>query len=78
MSKEQQGFAYFKEVAIGAVSGVAILALIIGGFSLSGGAPAPTQTQAQPSATVTATPTPTASNARTCSVKDLAADPLLG
>lgn len=78
MSKEKQGFAYFKEVAIGAVSGVAILALIIGGFSLSGGAPAPTQTQAQPSATASATPTPTASNARTCSVKDLAADPLLG
>lgn len=78
MSKEKQGFAYFKEVAIGAVSGVAILALIIGGFSLTGGTPAPTQTQAQPTASGSATPSPTASNARTCSVKDLAADPLLG
>jgi len=37
VSEPKQGFQYFKQVGIGALSGAAALALIIGGFSISGG-----------------------------------------
>lgn len=80
MSEETKGFAYFKEVAIGAGVGVAVLALIIGGFSISGGG-LPTSTgannTAQPSNSASASPSPSSSSTRTCSVAELAADPRL-
>lgn len=70
-------FEHFKEVGIGALSGAAVLALIIGGFSVGGS----TNNNAQPqpsesaSASVSASPSPT--SARMCSVAEQAADPLL-
>ncbi|MFM1992481.1 MAG: hypothetical protein RL600_309, partial [Actinomycetota bacterium] len=36
MSPVNQGFTYFKEVGKGALIGLGILALIIGGFSVGG------------------------------------------
>ena len=79
MSETKQGFQYIKQVAIGAVSGLALLALIIAGFGLSGGlsAPTSTSTQAGPSAAPSVTPSASASSLRTCSVAEQAADPLL-
>jgi D-alanyl-D-alanine carboxypeptidase/D-alanyl-D-alanine-endopeptidase (penicillin-binding protein 4) len=71
-------FAYLKQVAIGAVSGVATLALIIGGFSISGTASNNTaneQNNPTDASTPTASATPTF--ARTCSVIEQAADPKL-
>ena len=76
MSERKARFAYLKQVAIGAASGVATLALIIGGFSISGTASNnsadtdPTDT----SVTATATPSATPTDARTCSVAEAAAD----
>lgn len=79
MSDTNKGFPYFKQVAIGAVSGAALLALIVGGFSLSGGStPTPTSTQAGPSQSQSAAPSASASSGRMCSVAEAAADPLLG
>jgi len=73
---EKQRFAYLKEVAIGGGVGVLVLALVIVGFSISGGtvsAPTPQQTttNALPSSTPTA-------SAPTCSVQDQANDSRLG
>jgi len=76
LSERKARFAYLKQVAIGAASGVATLALIIGGFSISGTASNnsadtdPTDT----SVTATATPSATPTDARTCSVAEAAAD----
>lgn len=72
MTESKQGFSYFKQVAIGAGAGAAVLALIIGGFSISGGGLQTATATATPSATVTATPSVSASptDARTCSVYD--------
>jgi D-alanyl-D-alanine carboxypeptidase/D-alanyl-D-alanine-endopeptidase (penicillin-binding protein 4) len=80
LSEDKAKFAYFKQVAIGAASGIATLALIIAGFSISGSASLPSNSSnSQNSAETSAspTPTPTDSLARTCSVAELAADPLL-
>lgn len=80
MSEDKAKFAYFKQVAIGAASGLATLALIIAGFSISGSASLPSDSSnSQNTAEVSAspTPTPTDSLARTCSVATEAADPLL-
>lgn len=80
MSEGNKGFPYFKQVAIGALSGVATLAVIIGGFSISGAAsysPGTAQPQATSTSTQGATPTPTATDGRTCSVNDKASDPRL-
>ena len=76
MSEGKAKFAYLKQVAIGAASGVATLALIIGGFSISGTASnnsannGPTDSSVTPTATPSVTPT----DARTCSVAEAAAD----
>ena len=76
MSERKARFAYLKQVAIGAASGVATLALIIGGFSISGTASnnsadnGPTDSSVTPTATPSVTPT----DARTCSVAEAAAD----
>ncbi|MDE2591936.1 MAG: D-alanyl-D-alanine carboxypeptidase/D-alanyl-D-alanine-endopeptidase [Actinomycetales bacterium] len=80
MSETKQRFPYLKQVAIGAVSGLALLAVIVAGFGLSGGSTAPTasSTQAGPSAAPSATPSASASSLRTCSVAEQASDPLLG
>ena len=74
---ESSGFPYFKEVGIGALSGLGALALLIGGFSISG---ATTNNNAnQPAASNSAAPSVSASaSAEPCSVKALAEDPLLG
>jgi D-alanyl-D-alanine carboxypeptidase/D-alanyl-D-alanine-endopeptidase (penicillin-binding protein 4) len=74
---ESKGFPYFKEVGIGALSGVAALALLIGGFSISGAATNNNTNQPSGSSSVVPSGTPTATVAA-CSVKDLAEDPLLG
>lgn len=79
MAEGKAKFAYMKQVAIGAASGVVTLALIIGGFSISGTATTNNANQ-QSNNAVSATPTPsvTPSLSRTCSVAEQAADPKLG
>lgn len=78
MTEEKRGFPYIKQVAFGALSGLLALTLIILGLSISGG------TQGTPKANDTAapqqsaSPTPTATSTRSCTVGDLATDPLLG
>ncbi len=71
MTEEKTGFAYFKQVGIGALAGVVTLGLIIAGYGLSGGQPP----VSQPTAAETSTPTPSQStsasaNARQCSVAE--------
>ena len=78
MSQLSQGFRYVKEVGKGALIGVGVLALIIGGFSMGGfgstkSGPVATNTQA----TTAASPSPSSTTARTCSVAELATDPRL-
>ena len=80
MSEGKAKFAYLKQVAIGAASGVATLALIIAGFSISGTATPNNNTNADSanpdsSASPSASATPTF--ARTCSVATESADPML-
>ncbi|MEY4639777.1 MAG: hypothetical protein RLY13_775 [Actinomycetota bacterium] len=73
-----QGFKYFKEVGKGALIGLGVLALIIGGFSIGGfssGSTNPNTPQATVSAS--ASPSPSATATRTCSVAELATDPRL-
>jgi D-alanyl-D-alanine carboxypeptidase/D-alanyl-D-alanine-endopeptidase (penicillin-binding protein 4) len=74
LTESKQGFQYFKQVGIGALSGAAALALIIGGFSISGGglpAASPTATDSgTPTQTPSASASPTPTDARTCSVYD--------
>lgn len=74
-----QGFKYVKEVGKGALIGVGILALLIGGFSIGGfGSGKNTaDPQASASASVSASPSPSSTSARTCSVAQLATDPRL-
>ena len=76
MSEGKAKFAYLKQVAIGAASGVVTLALIIGGFSISGTASNNTANNGSNETTSSATPTPsvTPTDARTCSVAEAAAD----
>lgn len=76
MSEGKAKFAYLKQVAIGAASGVATLALIIGGFSISGTASNNTANNASTETSSSSTPTPsvTPTDARTCSVAEAAAD----
>ena len=80
MSENKQGFQYFKQVAVGALSGAVLLALIIGGASLSGGVSVNNNADetTNPTITQSATPSASASSARACSVATQAADPLLG
>ena len=78
MSQLSQGFRYVKEVGKGALIGVGVLALIIGGFSMGGfgstkSGPVATNTQV----TTAASPSPSSTTARTCSVAELATDPRL-
>lgn len=79
MSEGKAKFAYLKQVAIGAASGVVTLALIIGGFSISGTASSNDATDTSNNSSASASPTPsvTPTAGRTCSVAAEAADPNL-
>ena len=65
---------------MGAGIGIAVLALIIGGFSVGGlGGAKPSSTEAnQQTSAMSATPSATPTDSRTCSVSTDAADPKLG
>lgn len=77
MSQGKPGFMYFKEVGKGAVIGLGILALLIGGFSIGGFSAPASSEQAQPNSSASASPSPSSTSNRTCSVAELAADPRL-
>lgn len=74
---EKQRFAYFKEVAIGGGVGLAVLLLVISGFSISGGVSPTSTTSTQASASIAPSASPSASMG-TCSVQDQANDARLG
>jgi len=78
--EERAGFAYYKQVAIGSVSGLLAVLLLVLVFSLGGGSkPTPTTSQSNTASnTPSASATPTPSDGRTCSVNTLATDKLLG
>ena len=74
MSKPNSPLKYVRHVAIGATSGLVLLALIIGGFTLSAPAKSTEETKT-PSSTPTDSPTVTPTpEGRDCSVAELAAD----
>ena len=66
-----KNFPHYKEVFIGAGSGLLILTLMIGGLAFSTEAP-------EPVASESASPTPSQAPIRTCSVAEEAANPSLG
>ena len=72
MSKPNSPLNYLRQIAIGAASGLLLLVLIIGGFTLAAPSGNPTDTA---SSTPTDSPTvsPTA-DGRDCSVAELATD----
>ena len=74
MADSKPKFAYFKQVLIGASSGLALLLVLVLATSL-GGTPSanPTNSQ-QPSQSANPTPSETPTSARNCSVADLAKD----
>lgn len=76
MSQAKAGPRYLKEVGRGAVIGLGILALIIGGFSVGGigGAATNNNPDANPQITASASPSPSSTITKTCSVAELAAD----
>ncbi|NBX94785.1 MAG: hypothetical protein EBQ79_04410 [Actinobacteria bacterium] len=75
MSESKSPIKHLKAIAIGAGSGLLILVLIIGGFTLSAPAkPSATTPSVTPTETPATTPT---EDARNCSVADLASDELL-
>ena len=76
MSQAKAGNRYFKEVGRGALIGLAILALIIGGFSVGGvgGATPNSNPDANPQISASASPSPSSTSTKTCSVAELAAD----
>ena len=78
MTENKPGFAYFKQVAIGAASGLLAVVLVVALFSL-GGSPIANPTDT-PSATPTTSSQPSASptSDRTCSVAAQVADKKLG
>ena len=80
MSEEKAGFAYYKQVAIGSVSGLLAVILLVVVFSLGGGStPTPTTSEsASASGNPSPSSSPTSTDARTCSVNTLATDKLLG
>jgi len=76
VSQGKAGFQYFKEVGKGALIGLGVLALIIGGFSVGGfgGGATNNNPDAAPQVSSSASPSPSASSTKTCSVAELAAD----
>jgi D-alanyl-D-alanine carboxypeptidase/D-alanyl-D-alanine-endopeptidase (penicillin-binding protein 4) len=77
MTEEKGGFRYFKQVGIGALSGLLTLAVIILGLSITAKSTPKASNTPEPSSSASATPTPTSTIARDCKVGDLATDPLL-
>ncbi|MEY4349534.1 MAG: hypothetical protein RL719_831, partial [Actinomycetota bacterium] len=78
MAEDKKRFAYFKQLAFGSLGGLLSAALVILAFSFGdGGKPQPKPTDTETTST-SPTPSSTPTNARTCSVKEQAADPLLG
>lgn len=73
MVNRLKNFPHYKEVLIGAGSGLIVLVLLLGGLAFTPGTPGP-------SASESASPTPSESQApmRTCSVAEEAANPSLG
>ena len=80
MADSKPRFAYFKQIAIGAGSGALALALIIAGFSVSGGPKASPSSSASNTASASGTPSASASatDAHTCLVTKQATDARLG
>lgn len=80
MSESSKGFGHIKEVLIGGAAGLGVLALIIGGFSISGGG-LPTSDNASQTPTSSSSASSSASasptDLRVCSVNELAIDPRL-
>ena len=75
---DRKSFAYFKEVAIGGGIGLVVLALVIVGFSVSGGVVTP-RSNGNNSANQSSSTTPTANpSASLCSVQDQMNDERLG
>lgn len=73
MRNRLKNFPHYREVLIGAGSGLIILTLMIGGLAFSSGAPEP-----QASASASASPSASKAPLRTCSVVDEASNPSLG
>ena len=73
MVNRLKNFPHYKEVLVGAGSGLIVLTLLLGGLAFTPGS-------AEPAASASPSPTPSASQAplRTCSVTDEAANPSLG
>ena len=73
MVNRLKNFPHYKEVLIGAGSGLIVLTLLLGGLAFTPGS-------AEPTASESASPSPSASQAplRTCSVSEEAANPSLG
>jgi D-alanyl-D-alanine carboxypeptidase/D-alanyl-D-alanine-endopeptidase (penicillin-binding protein 4) len=78
VSETKPGFAYFKQVAIGAASGLMAVVLMVGLFSLGGAPTANPSDSASATPTGSSTPSASPSNARTCSVATQVADKRLG
>ena len=80
MSESNGRFGYWKDAAKGALIGAGVLALIIGGFSISG-ANLPTSNGSNTpdaSSTTSSMPSPSSTSNRTCSVSTQATDAALG
>ena len=80
MSESNGRFGYWKDAAKGALIGAGVLALIIGGFSISG-ANLPTSNGSNTpdaSSTTSSMPSPSSTSNRTCSVAAQATDAALG
>jgi D-alanyl-D-alanine carboxypeptidase/D-alanyl-D-alanine-endopeptidase (penicillin-binding protein 4) len=78
VSETKPGFAYFKQVAIGAASGLMAVVLMVAVFSLGGKPSANPTDTARATPTQSSTPSASPSNARTCSVATQVADKKLG
>ena len=77
MTEEKSGFRYYKQVGLGALSGLLALTLIILGLSVTtSGTPKATESVV-PSGSASPSSTPTATAGRDCKVGDAATDPLL-
>jgi D-alanyl-D-alanine carboxypeptidase/D-alanyl-D-alanine-endopeptidase (penicillin-binding protein 4) len=80
LSESNGRFGYWKDAAKGALIGAGVLALIIGGFSISG-ANLPTSSGSNTpdaSSTTSSMPSPSSTSNRTCSVATQATDAALG
>jgi len=73
MASPNSPLNYLRQIAIGAATGLLLLVLIIGGFTLAAGSSGTASPTISNSPTDSPTVTPT-SDGRTCSVADLAAD----